>query len=1550
MRHFLAIMLSLLLINGLLSATTTGTTEREQKDKRLETYNTQKVRSLARHHLSPTANGKQLKLQRSNRTTDRLIIKYKARTTDSLVRESIVRKHQLQIKKYLPMSRLHVYKAPTGTDKSGMDKLIKELRQNDQVEYVEPDYIVSVDTVPNDPFYSQLYGLHNTGQTGGTADSDIDAQEAWGLNTGSSNVIVAVIDTGVDYNHNDLAANMWHNPGEIPGDSTDNDGNGYIDDVYGINAITNSGDPWDDHYHGTHCAGTIGAVGNNGTGVVGVCWTVKIMALKFLNSGGSGYSSDAITCIEYAVANGAHIMSNSWGGGGFSQALNDAIVAAKNAGVLFIAAAGNSGTNNDISPHYPSSYTVDNVIAVAATDRYDQLAYFSCFGATSVDVAAPGVGIYSTVPGNGYNSLSGTSMATPHVAGLAALIKADDPTATWSQIKSRILETVEVKTDLQGRVATEGRVNAYDALNNSPRPEISITNPTANSFVSGSVAVQVSVTREETIAKMEFFVDDQLKHTITAAPWQYDWATTAHTDDMHVVKVVVTDSLSRTSQGVVQVRVHNAATPAVFVSQPGSGATVTMQTDIQAEAFYPAGVSKVEFYIDEVKIGEDATAPYQLTWNSRDVDNGAHQLKTKAIGTDLQVGESSVSINTDNLFLPASERNALIALYNSTNGDLWDNNYGWKKEDGSFSDEGTEADWYGVYIEDNHVVYIDLAYNELTGVLPPEIGDFPQLQHLWLYWNWIGGALPAEIGNLTLLETLDLDDNDLTGALPVELGNLTHLEELWINDNSFTGGIPAEIGNLTSLVYFFAYSATLSGSIPAEIGNMSALTVCYLDDNQLTGAIPPEMGSMASLESLTLYWNELTGEIPPELGNLSQLDHLDLDGNNLSGVIPPELGNLSNLRILWLKDNDFSGSIPPELGNLTSLLYLYLNETAITGAIPEEIGNLVNLKWLLLTANRLSGAIPDTLLNLTNLQYMDMRYNALYTANDSVRALLASYSSDWEATQTVAPGGFSAVAVSENTIQLAWSPIFFTGYTGGYRVYYSTAPEGPYTLSHTTADKLVSVTTKGGLAAETTYYFKLQTVTDPHRNSPNTVESEYTASVSATTMPMPSITVLTPNGGETYNGITSGAITWTSEGLVNNVKIEYSTAGTGGTYIPLVDSLPDTGSTNWLVPNVDSTQCIIRITSVSGNAADSSNAVFTIRPTPVLTVTSPNGGDSWPVESSQVITWDSEFYQGNIKLQLYKNNSYVRDISPGLLPVDNGSFGWTVPADLNGGSDYKVRVLSESGSVEDYSDHTFSILPPYIQGVNQPDFNGDGHPDILLRNYSHGMDLVWLMNNSAKVGKIWLPTISNTTWSFEGTADFNGDSKPDILLRNYSSGANLVWFMDGGTQIGKAWLPTIPDTNWRVDGLADFNGDGKTDILLRNYSHGMNLVWYMDGVTKIGKVWLPRISNTTWHFDGAADLNGDGKADILLRNYSSGANLVWFMNGGTQIGKAWLPTIPDTSWHINGLADFSGDGKTDILLRNYRHGMILIWNMNGVTKIGKAWLPTIPDTYWHIEN
>lgn len=343
------------------------------------------------------------------------------------------------------------------------------MRQDGRVEYAVTNDIlhrVGEPVLPND-LDPKLWGLNNTGQNNGAVDADIDAPEAWAVTTGKNQSqggpLIAIIDTGVDYNHPDLKANMWTNPGEIPGDGLDNDGNGVVDDVHGYNATNDSGDPMDDNDHGTHCAGTIGGHGNNGEGVAGVQWDANLMGVKFLTAGGSGNLADAVKGILYAEKMGARVTSNSWGGGGYNEALRDALA---NSHALHIFAAGNAGNDNDAGASYPASYDLPNIVAVAATDRNDRLADFSNYGATTVDLAAPGVDVWSAKPGGGYQDMSGTSMATPHVSGAAGLILAQYPELNNEQLKARLLNSVDRLPDLHGVVLSGGRLNVANALEN----------------------------------------------------------------------------------------------------------------------------------------------------------------------------------------------------------------------------------------------------------------------------------------------------------------------------------------------------------------------------------------------------------------------------------------------------------------------------------------------------------------------------------------------------------------------------------------------------------------------------------------------------------------------------------------------------------------------------------------------------------------------------------------------------------------------------------------------------------------------------------------------------------------------------------------------------------------------------------------------------------------------------------------------------------------------------------------------------------------------------
>ncbi len=463
----------------------------------------------------------------------------------------------------LPQSDVSVVDLPQDLSVS---EAVQAYENSPDVEYAEPNFLLQPAAVPNDPSFDKMYGLNNSGQSGGAADADIDAPEAWNTTTGSAGVVVAVIDEGVDINHPDLRDNIWTNPGEIAGNRIDDDNNGYVDDVNGYDFANDDASVYDPDpisgggdEHGTHVAGTIAAAGNNATGVTGVGWRTRIMPLKFLGAEG-GYTSDAIEAINYAVDKGVKISNNSWGGGGQSQALQDAIARADANGHLFVAAAGNGGSdgvgdNNDRYAHYPSSYPNSNIVAVAATDDRDTRASFSNFGAKSVDLAAPGVNILSTLPDNTYGAYSGTSMATPHVAGVAALVKSRNTTYDDAQLKSRLLNTVDKKTSLDRRLLTGGRLNAARAVGqattatrDSRGPTVSQVRPVPGSTISDKTPVMAATVRDDRTNLLKdnirLYVDGRQKGTFSysAATDRLSYRSDRLSSGRHTVRIVATDA------------------------------------------------------------------------------------------------------------------------------------------------------------------------------------------------------------------------------------------------------------------------------------------------------------------------------------------------------------------------------------------------------------------------------------------------------------------------------------------------------------------------------------------------------------------------------------------------------------------------------------------------------------------------------------------------------------------------------------------------------------------------------------------------------------------------------------------------------------------------------------------------------------------------------------------------------------------------------------------------------------------------------------------------
>ncbi|PKM52330.1 MAG: hypothetical protein CVV02_02890 [Firmicutes bacterium HGW-Firmicutes-7] len=393
-------------------------------------------------------NGTEEKMKYAN---DRVIVKFKdnAKANDIEITKNITgTRTKKKFKSNIEVVMIE--------DHTSVEEVIAELQKNESVEYAEPDYWCEIAAQVDDPFYSLQWGLEND------SDFDIDAEAAWDISMGSQEVIIAVIDEGVDIYHPDLSDNIWINTKEIPNDGIDNDGNGYIDDIHGWDFHNDDASVYDvgGDYHGTHVAGIIAAKGDNGIGTIGVAPNVKIMPLKFAGPSG-GYVSDAIAAIEYAKKMGAKIANNSWGIGYYSEALRQSI---DNYNGVFVAVAGNYALDIEQSPYYPASYECGNIISVAAVDRTGNLSSFSNYGHYSVDVVAPGNYIYSTLPGGIYEYGGGTSMAAPHVSGVAGLLLSANPSLSPIEIVDIIKESTVPYPSLEGKVATGGLINAHQAL------------------------------------------------------------------------------------------------------------------------------------------------------------------------------------------------------------------------------------------------------------------------------------------------------------------------------------------------------------------------------------------------------------------------------------------------------------------------------------------------------------------------------------------------------------------------------------------------------------------------------------------------------------------------------------------------------------------------------------------------------------------------------------------------------------------------------------------------------------------------------------------------------------------------------------------------------------------------------------------------------------------------------------------------------------------------------------------------------------------------------
>ncbi len=515
-------------------------------------------------------------------------------------------------------------------------ELIDQLRADPRVDRVEPDYLLHLDATPDDPDFPALWGM-----------LQIRAPGAWDLTTGSPSVVLASVDTGVDYTHPDLAANMWRNPGEIAGNGLDDDENGYVDDIYGMASASDAADPSDPmdvQGHGTHTAGTMAGVGDNGTGVTGVAWQARIMALRFFNADGLGATSDAIACIDYVVAmkqRGVNVVAinASWGDSARSAFLRWAIETAGDAGIIVVAAAGNGGVDqvgddNDATPYYPASYDCPNIIAVAASDTTDALTQFSNYGASSVDLAAPGAAIWSTVPTSktpgGYASKNGTSMAAPHVTGTVALCAALHPGETVAERIARVLASADPVASLTGTCVTGGRLDAWGAVDTEA--PTTTAKGIDGAWHPSAVAVSFSaVDAGSGVAHVEYGLDD--------GPWTQGTSCTISGNGVHRLTYRAVDDVGNAESphtATVRVDTGRPATHALSKARVRKGRRATLRfsaTDVTPRAAFTLRVYRGRKPVKTIHVGRRATnTPQKCSWTCR-LARGTYTWKVYA--TDL---------------------------------------------------------------------------------------------------------------------------------------------------------------------------------------------------------------------------------------------------------------------------------------------------------------------------------------------------------------------------------------------------------------------------------------------------------------------------------------------------------------------------------------------------------------------------------------------------------------------------------------------------------------------------------------------------------------------------------------------------------------------------------------------------------------------------------------------------------------------------------------------------------------------------------------------------
>jgi uncharacterized delta-60 repeat protein len=873
---------------------------------------------------------------------------------------------------------------------------------------------------------------------------------------------------------------------------------------------------------------------------------------------------------------------------------------------------------------------------------------------------------------------------------------------------------------------------------------------------------------------------------------------------------------------------------------------------------------------------------YQLGTNPTNTDtdgDGYGDGREVALGTNPNDNSSYPTT-----YVPDAERDALIDLYNSTNGSGWTHNDNW------LSTTISECSWFGVTCLGNHITIIELPSNELAGEIPASIGNLMYLEQLGLEFNQLFGPIPTQLGNLSNLRYLEAHSNNLSGPIPTSLGNLGYLWNLDLQNNQLSGTIPPELGNLLNLQNLLLNGNQLTESIPPELGSLTKLYFLWLGNNQLTGSIPPELGNLTNLRSLTLTLNQLSGTVPTRLGNLVNLQSLDLSGNQLSGGIPAEFGNLTNLGSLYLATNQFSGTIPTGLGNLTNLQFLNLSNNQLSGTIPASLGSLAQLQSLYLKSNKLSGAIPVSLTNLISLGGggSEFRWSALYTTDSTLRTFLNNkqVGGDWESTQTIAPTSLTVTVLSSTSVQLNWTPIAYTGDTGGYEVYYSTTSGGPYTLYTTTGAKSDTTATVTGLTPGTQYFFTVRTVTNPHAYNQNTVYSEYTSEV----MVEQQLLTISKSGTGTVRSQIAGI----------DCGSDCSESYNSGTVVTLT-AAPDAGSyfAGW------SGDCVSQALTckVTMDAAKTVTANFTTTAPTVTTWAKTYGGTGEDINSAIHQTSDGGYIAAGstVSFGTGDDDFWVLKLN------SDGSIAWQK---TYGGIGAEIVMSIQATSDSGY------IVTGYTNSF------GAGGYDLLVLKLTSDGSIAWqkTYGGSAFDSSSSIQQTSDGGYIVAGGTDAFGADGGDFLVLKLDSDGSIAWQKTYGG-LGEDYplsMQQTSDGGYIVGGRTNSFGAGGYDLLVLKLTSDGSIAWqktYGGSADEFGTS-IQQTSDGGYIVGGRTNSFGAGGYDLLVLKLTSDGSIAWqktYGGSADEFGRSIQPTS-DGGYILYGITNSFGAGGYDFLV------------------------------------